>query len=445
MPAHPPTPVSAPPHDLASLQAHLPGCHSLPLPAGPVVPGLWLMAATGLLPLPNADRARLAVLLVQAEMDALPRNRPVSKLAGLAGDAVADWFDQHPGSSLPYPDNTAPGRHQALMVAIGRCGTPGPDDGRLDAFQDFTARGGHRAGRAQGGLRRLGGAYAGQAYHCGCASGSDDDPAAHGANANPVDAVAHPAVTALLNRPDGAWVLLAGLFLKQLHMHWGWWPKVSFDDGHHQAFYQPVLLALHSIGRQAEGELCGTAAGLVLGLGRLSPSYCSGGQSHEPVDDVPDCFQPTLVPPEAKPVADARLYLAGHPGLLRQVAATGQLAQALAAALSDPFSAHCLGLRASHFLALGEHLAARHKLAHQADQADRLLAPQGRAFLDTALSARAARLRTYARWMHRRGLRLTAQVLGQAARPAGARLVAISRPNLSQGLADPASTPDVQA
>lgn len=442
MPAAPPAPASAPPHDLASLQAHLPGCHSLPLPAGPVVPGLWLMPATGLLPhLPNTARARLAVLLVQAEMDALPRDRPVSKLAGLAGDAVADWFDQHPGSSLPYPDNTAPGRHQALMAAIGRCGTPGPDDGRLDAFQDFTARGCHRAGRAQGGQRRNGEAYAGQAYHCGCALGSDDDPAAHGANTHPADAVADPAVTALLNRPDGAWVLLAGLFLKQLHMHWGWWPKESFDDSHLQAFYQPVLQVLHSIGRQAEGELCGTAAGLVLGLGRLAPSYRNGEQSHEPVKDLPDCFQPSLVPPQDRPADDARLYLAGHPGLLRQVAATGQLAQALAAALSDPFSAHRLGLQASHFLALGEHLAARHKLAGLPAG---LQAPQGRALRDTALSARAARLRTYARWMHKRGLRLTAQVLGQTARPAGAGLVATSRPNLAQVAATPASTPDAQ-
>ena len=439
MPADPPTLASAPLRDPASLQAHLPGCHSLPLPAGPVVPGLRLMAAARLSPLPNAARARLAALLVQAEMDALPDDRPVSKLAGLVGDAVADWFDQHPGSRLPDPDNAAPGRHQALMAAIGLWGTGGSDDGRLDAFQEFTARGRHRAGRAQGGLHRPGGAYTGPAYHCACTAGGDDDPATQGASIGPADEVARPAVTALLDRPDGAWVLLAGLFLKQLHMHWGWWPKESFDPGHHQAFYQPVLQALHSIGRQAEGELCATAAGLVLGLGRLAPSYRNSGQGHEPVEDLPDCFQPTLVPPQDRPADDARLYLAGHPGLLRQVAATSQLAQALAAALSDPFSAHRLGLLPGHFLALGGHLAARQKLAGLPAG---LEAPQGRAFRDTALSARAARLRTYVRWMHKRGLRLTAQVLGQSATPADAGLMVISRPNLAQVAASPASTPD---
>ena len=423
---------------VAAIVAHLRTAACLPFPAGSLVPGGACGHGPLVLPgLPHAARARLAVALMQAEIDEVAGfDHPVSKLAGLMGDAAADWFDQHPDSPWQAAGAPASARQRLLLQALTALALGLTDDGRELAVQDFIERGDHRADRAQGGGRRQGPAYTAPAYRCGCERARQDGPP---------ELIEDAAVSAQLARPGGEWTLLSLFFLKQLHAHLGWWAKARWDEDLLGALYRPVHQVLQSLGRRGDTGASVTAAGLVSGLDRLAPYYKDAEAGEKPADGLPDCFDAGLLSPLDTALGDARCHLAAYPLLVGHADVASELARDVAAVLSDPFTAPRLALTAESFGHVADHLAARQKLLHRLAQAtpgDAGAAQAGKAvrspagpglhglaFLDPAILARSARVLTYARWMQRRGLRLACAVLGAAARPGPPPLHIVSRPN----------------
>lgn len=103
--------------------------------------------------------------------------------------------------------------------------------------------------------------------------------------------------------PDGAWPLLAMLFLKLLFSHFGYMAVKPHMAERLKLFFTPVRRILLRIVRDGDGGLAEAAAGLAAYLPKIAPLYTKKGSDiewHADASELPDCFNAYLLGGESR-------------------------------------------------------------------------------------------------------------------------------------------------
>lgn len=395
----------------------IPPPRSLPFPAGPLLRPAT--AAASELAASAHQRKQFALAVLRREYEAVHKTEhPISKLTGLMAQAVLDWAAHEPQHAAPLASPTGEGCHPAAKLLLQwKQGAPLRTTKQSDAenaaaifFGDnLNARWRHQRDVAWPWLP-----------HPLTAGTSQAAVLTAEPRTAQVAGDISPEVATVLAEPGGGWRLLGCTFLKLLHGELAWLPTLTHKSEFKQALYEPALQLLQQMARSNAAQR-GTAAGLVLALPRIAPYWePENAGAWRPVD-LPACFRPDLLQPQAAVLKQASRLLAHRPGLAKQLDAVQALAQDVAALMTDLPTEPGLGLSAAHHAQRQSHLHSGGKQWGQAlkkpDDERMFSLRTSKDFARDHLLPRRKQLLVLATWMATRGCAFAHQAAHDNALP----------------------------